>query len=76
MECDISKPASIQNFFDKYVEQFGPSLDVLVNNAGVAIKGDIVPKIEGVFCEKTVVDTFNTNFFGTVNMMETFFPIV
>ena len=49
---------------------------MLVNNAGIAIKGDIVPKIEGVFCEKTVVDTFQTNFFGTVKMMQVFTPII
>ena len=41
MECDISKPESIQNFYTKYVEQFGPQLDVLINNAGIAVKGDI-----------------------------------
>ena len=49
---------------------------MLVNNAGIAVKGDIVPKIEGVFCEKTVVDTFRVNYFGTVHMMQTFLPIV
>lgn len=76
MECDISKPQSIQNFYKSYVERYGDRLDILLNNAGIAIKGDIVPKIEGVFGEQCVVDTFTTNYFGTINMMETFLPIV
>ena len=39
-------------------------------------KGGNIFVREDFFGEKSVVDTFTTNYFGTINMMETFFPIV
>ena len=68
MECDISKKDSIQKFYAAFVQAFG-YCDILLNNAGFAFKGS-------VFNKDVVEETFGVNYFGLMNMCETFLPIV
>jgi len=57
-ELDVSNFESI----DKFVSRIGP-IDILINNAGIAAKGDN-------FDAKIVQDTFQTNFYGTIELSE------
>ena len=57
-ELDVSNFDSIH----KFVSKIGP-IDILINNAGIAAKGDN-------FDAKIVQDTFQTNFYGTIELSE------
>ena len=61
-ELDVSNSGSI----DKFVSRIG-NIDILVNNAGIAAKGDN-------FDAKIVQDTFQTNFYGTIELSEKMIP--
>ncbi len=61
-ELDVSNSDSI----DKFVSRIG-NIDVLINNAGIATKGDS-------FDAKIVQDTFQTNFYGTIELSEKMIP--
>jgi len=61
-KLDVSNSDSI----DKFVSRIG-NIDILVNNAGTAAKGDN-------FDGKIVQDTFQTNFYGTVELSEKMIP--
>ena len=41
IQCDVTSPEDCKNLIDTSIEQFG-SVDVLINNAGIYIKKDIV----------------------------------
>ena len=56
-ELDLSDEQSIDSFVASFQEKFGHA-DVLVNNAGIATKGDD-------FSAEIVANTFKTNFYGT-----------
>jgi len=62
LELDISKSESIDKFV-KHMEDTKTKIHCLVNNAGMAFKGDI-------FNEEVVRVTFATNFYGTVEFTE------
>ncbi len=59
--CDISKPAYAKELVDFTIKSFG-KLDILINNAGVSMRGDFSELNPEVF--KTV---FDINVLGTVN---------
>lgn len=59
--CDVSIPNQAKNLINKTIETFG-KLDILINNAGVSMRGDFSDLNPEVF--KTV---FETNVFGVVN---------
>jgi len=59
--CDVSIPEQAKNLIDKTIKTFG-RLDILINNAGVSMRGDFSDLNPEVF--KTV---FETNIFGVVN---------
>jgi len=59
--CDVSIPNQAKNLVNKTIETFG-KLDILINNAGVSMRGDFSDLNPEVF--KTV---FETNVFGVVN---------
>jgi len=61
-ELDISNSASI----DKFVSRIG-NIDVLVNNAAIAAKG-------GNFDAQVVQETFQTNFYGAIELSEKLIP--
>ena len=55
-------------------EQFG-KLDVLINNAGIVVQGDGDSKPSEVSLE-IVRKTFETNFFNTIAVTQTFLPLI
>jgi len=59
--CDVSDPGQAKNLVDKTIETFG-KLDILINNAGVSMRGDFADLNPDVY--KTV---FDINLLGSVN---------
>ena len=59
---DISEPIAAQTLIDATIETFG-RLDVLVNNAGVSMRGDFADLKPEVFNA-----VFSTNIFGVTNL--------
>ncbi len=69
---DISDSKSIQNSVNKILE-VTDHLDLLINNAGIALDFNILPselKLE------TLRQEFDVNFFGTFQMIQAFLPLV
>ncbi|WP_442599945.1 SDR family NAD(P)-dependent oxidoreductase [Neobacillus sp. D3-1R] len=72
VQVDISDTDSIQNAKNKILEVTN-HLDLLINNAGIALDFGILPselKIE------TLRKGFDVNFFGTFQMIQQFLPLV
>jgi carbonyl reductase 1 len=69
MELDISSDKSIDNFASEFVSTYGNRLDVLVNNAAIAFKGND-PTSFGLQSRPTV----NINYHGTVKLTESMLP--
>lgn len=65
-ELDISNSDSIKAFTNWLEKEHGP-VDALVNNAGMAFKGD-------AFDDEVVRITFKTNFYGTIELTEAVLP--
>jgi len=65
---DIDDEKSIISAAQRVKEQFG-GLDILVNNAAIAFKGD-------AFDENVARTTAKTNYFGTYIMLKHFLPIM
>ncbi len=65
---DLNDVVSIENAIKTVVEKEG-RIDILINNAGTGITGSIedTPTIE-------MQKTFNTNFFGTINVIKSVLP--
>jgi len=61
-QLDISNAQSIKDFVSRIDKNYG-KVDALINNAGMAFKGD-------TFGPNVVRETFQTNFFGTVDITE------
>lgn len=69
LTLDISKPNEIKRAVKLVTDKFG-KIDVLVNNAGYGLAG----AIEETSTEETR-EIFEANFFGTLNLTQTFLPI-
>ena len=69
MELDISAPASIARFASAFAIAHGDRLDVLVNNAAIAFKGDDPTPFGG-----QSRPTIDTNYHGTVGLTEALLP--
>eukprot|EP00826_Nyctotherus_ovalis_P060393 TRINITY_DN846_c0_g1_i1.p2 TRINITY_DN846_c0_g1~~TRINITY_DN846_c0_g1_i1.p2 ORF type:complete len:297 (+),score=92.08 TRINITY_DN846_c0_g1_i1:167-1057(+) len=67
-ELDLSKPESI-DAFATWAKDSGKKIDCLINNAGTATKGD-------TFNEEVVRTTFQTNFYGSVDITEKLLPSI
>lgn len=68
MEVDTSNFASIAKFVGE-VEKKYKSVDILLNNAGMAFQGD-------EFDEHVARTTLQTNLFGTVELTEKMIPYI
>jgi NAD(P)-dependent dehydrogenase (short-subunit alcohol dehydrogenase family) len=72
IQVDISDTHSIQNSVNKVLE-VTDHLDLLINNAGIALDFNILPselKLE------TLRQGFDVNFFGTFQMIQAYLPLV
>eukprot|EP01017_Pseudomicrothorax_dubius_P037419 TRINITY_DN5481_c0_g1_i1.p1 TRINITY_DN5481_c0_g1~~TRINITY_DN5481_c0_g1_i1.p1 ORF type:complete len:297 (-),score=48.91 TRINITY_DN5481_c0_g1_i1:58-948(-) len=67
-QLDVSNPESIDSF-TKWVSNTFGKVDILLNNAGMAWKGD-------AFNEEVVRTTFQTNFYGTIELTEKMLPLI
>lgn len=66
--CDISDPASIEALRTRVEKEWGGA-DVLINNAGVGAGGSVLN-----VSEQDLRYVFNTNFFGSIRMIQAFVP--
>ena len=69
---DLADPASI-DAAASWIEAEVGRLDVLVNNAGIAVPGDALP---GSASLEAVRRTFDTNFFGTLAVTQAMLPLL
>ena len=68
LSCDVTKPNSIEEAFNKGISRFG-KIDVLSNNAGIT--ANVILEDETLEHMKEVMET---NFFGAFNTMNIFIP--
>ncbi len=68
-KADISSGAEVKAMSAEVYERLG-EIDVLVNNAGVALKQGLFTD----FSEENAADVFNTNVFGMMNCCREFIP--
>lgn len=68
VELDITNKESITKGMESIKEKY-KKIDVLVNNAGIAFKGN-------AFDLNIVNTTLETNYIGTVNVTQTFLPLI
>ncbi|CAG8780716.1 11064_t:CDS:2, partial [Racocetra persica] len=68
LKLDITDEQSIKEAKEVIEKDYG-GLDVLINNAGIAFKGDI-------FDINVVRTTLGTNFYGTLNVFNTLYPLI
>ena len=66
IKCDISNDNDVKNMYDKIIQEFN-TIDVLVNNAGIAI--DTLFEMKN---KKDFMKTLETNLYGTFNISRTF----
>ncbi|GAM84135.1 hypothetical protein ANO11243_021270 [Dothideomycetidae sp. 11243] len=66
-ELDISKTTSIREFKDFLHKQHPDGIDILINNAGIAMQG---------FDKDVVKQTLETNYYGTLEATQTLLPII
>jgi uncharacterized oxidoreductase len=69
VELDVTDPASVQNAFDDVTTRF-PEVDVLVNNAGIALYEDLRTG-DGL---QDAVDVITTNLLGPLRLNALFVP--
>ncbi|KAF2153161.1 NAD(P)-binding protein [Myriangium duriaei CBS 260.36] len=66
-QLDISKTDSIRQFKDYLHQEHPDGIDILINNAGIALKG---------FDGSIVKQTLETNYYGTLEATQTILPII
>ena len=67
-ECDVSQKTQVQKMSDEVLEKFG-TIDVLVNNAGFAIYGQVTD-----LTIEQIESQMATNYFGMVYCTKQFLP--
>jgi NAD(P)-dependent dehydrogenase (short-subunit alcohol dehydrogenase family) len=72
VQVDISNAQSIQDSV-KNILEVTDRLDLLINNAGIALDFNILPSELTV---ETLRQEFDVNFFGTFQMIQAFLPLV
>lgn len=72
VKVDVSDPHSIQESKEQILK-VTDHLDLLINNAGIALDFNVSP-VELTL--ETLRNTFDTNFFGTFQMIQAYLPLV
>ena len=72
---DITKPADYQDAYNYFDKNFG-KLDVLVNNAGISKETFGMPNNASSVNPALLRETFDTNFFGTVQLTQVLLPLI
>jgi len=68
VQIDLNDEKSIKSAADSVKKQYG-GLDILINNAGMAWKGN-------AFNTEVAATTLGTNYFGTLKVCQEFFPLL
>jgi NAD(P)-dependent dehydrogenase (short-subunit alcohol dehydrogenase family) len=75
IELDIEDPVSFPFLFEHIQKTWG-KLDVLVNNAGVMLDGDLSQNSATSILPGSLRKTFDVNFFGVVTLTNTLLPLL
>jgi len=72
IQCDVSSPPEVARMFDYVAEQF-PSLNILVNNAGIQHRYDFLNDEDAL---KKINEEIDINFKAAVSLTRIFLPIL
>lgn len=67
IQADMSKPDSVKNFIESAISKYG-KIDIVVNNAGLAIPNEI-NKLDYADWNEIWHQTFEVNLFGAANLI-------
>ncbi len=69
---DLNAP---QKVFD-YISEKYKKLDILINNAGVLLTGNLFVTNSSTVSDKDMKDTFQTNFFSVISLTQKLLPLI
>jgi NAD(P)-dependent dehydrogenase (short-subunit alcohol dehydrogenase family) len=72
---DITKPADYREAYNYFDKNFG-RLDILINNAGISKETFGAPNNSSSVGKDLLRETFETNFFGTVELTQVLLPLI
>ena len=72
---DITRPDDYQEAYSYFDKNFG-RLDILINNAGVSKETFGAPNNAGAVSQAILRETFETNFFGTIELTQVLLPLI
>ena len=69
---DLDAPNNVYNYLnDKYEK-----LDILINNAGVLLTGNLFVSNSSTVSDKDIKDTFQTNLFSVISLTQKLLPLI
>jgi len=72
---DITQPKDYKAAYDYFDKNYG-KLDILVNNAGISKEAFFAPNNASTVSQALLRETFDTNFFGTIELTQTLLPLI
>ena len=69
---DLDAPNKVFN----YIEQKYNKLDILINNAGVLLSGNLFVTNSSTVSDKDLKDTFQTNLFAVISLTQKLLPLI
>ena len=69
---DLESPQKVYDYIEKNYQK----LDILINNAGVLLTGNLFVTNSSSITEKDLKDTFQTNFFAVVTLTQKLLPLI
>ncbi|MDC3090825.1 SDR family oxidoreductase [Rickettsiales bacterium] len=69
---DLDAPKKIYN----YIENKYKKLDILINNAGVLLTGNLFVVNSSTVSDKDIKDTFQTNLFSVISLTQKLLPLI
>ena len=75
VEYNASDLSSPQNVFKYISDQYG-NLDILINNVGVLVTGNLFVTNSSSISDDDLKETFQTNFFSVVSLTQALLPLI
>ena len=72
---DAFDPDAPQKVFDHVSDKYG-KLDILINNAGVLLTGNLFVTNSSTVSDKDIKDTFQTNLFSVIALTQKLLPLI